>query len=38
MFTLLFWGSLLLGLFIAVIGAFGTRDHNDPRKKKRGLW
>ena len=37
MFTLLFLASLALGIFIAVAGAFGTRDHNDPRRKK-GLW
>lgn len=37
MFTLLFLTSLALGLFIAVLGAFGTRDHNSDGKKK-GWW
>lgn len=35
MFTLLFFAALALGLFIALFGAFGTRDFNDPKKKKR---
>lgn len=33
MFTLLFFASLVLGLFIAIYGAFGTRDHNGSGKK-----
>ncbi|ABI77867.1 hypothetical protein HNE_0682 [Hyphomonas neptunium ATCC 15444] len=37
MFTLLFLASLALGIFIAFVGAFGTRDHNSPDKKK-GWW
>lgn len=37
MFTLLFLASLALGVFIAIVGAFGTRDHNSPSKKK-GWW
>lgn len=37
MFTLLFTASLALGLFIAIYGAFGTRDFNDGKKKK-GWW
>ena len=37
MFTLFFLASLALGLFIAILGAFGTRDHNSPGKKK-GWW
>lgn len=36
MFTFLLLGSLALGLFIALVGAFGTKDHNDARK--RGWW
>ena len=36
MFTLLFLASLAFGLFIAIFGAFGTRDHNSPGKKKGG--
>lgn len=37
MFTILFIASLALGLFIAIYGAFGTRDHNGSGKKK-GWW
>ena len=37
MFTFLLLASLALGLFIAFIGAFGTRDFNDAKKKK-GWW
>jgi|GEM_PF-3421522 len=37
MFTLLFLSSLALGIFIAIVGAFGTRDHNSTSKKK-GWW
>lgn len=36
MFTFLLLGSLALGLFIALYGVFGTKDHNDSRK--RGWW
>ena len=35
MFTVMLLGSLAAGLFIAFLGAFGTRDFNDAGKKKR---
>lgn len=37
MFTFLLLCSLGVGLFIAILGAFGTRDFNDAGKKK-GFW
>lgn len=35
MFTFLLLGSLGLGLAIAIYGAFGQRDFDDPGRKKR---
>lgn len=37
MFTILLLASFGIGLFIAIYGAFGTRDYNDSKKKK-GWW
>ena len=34
MFTALFIGSAVLGLVIATYGLFGTRDHNNVRKRR----
>lgn len=36
MFTFLLLGSLALGLFIALLGVRGTKDHNNG--SKRGWW
>ena len=34
MFTFLSLASLVFGLAIAIYGAFGLRDDDDPRRKK----
>lgn len=35
MFTFLYLVSLVFGLAIAIYGAFGQRDFDDPGRKKR---
>lgn len=35
MFNILIFASLILGVVIAFIGAFGNRDYDEPRERKR---